>query len=54
MKPIRARTKTTDVADIIEIDDDDDDEWAVLVDNSDESDSYCTANISISLLQPQC
>jgi hypothetical protein len=36
MKPIRARTKTTDVADIIEIDDDDDDERALLVDNSDE------------------
>jgi len=53
MKPIRTRTKTTDVADIIEIDDDDD-EWALLVDNFDESDSYCTANISISLLQPQC
>ncbi len=48
-KPIRAHTKTTDPVEIIEIDDDND-EQALLVDNSDESDSYCTSNIIIFLL----
>jgi hypothetical protein len=42
MKPIRARNKTTDATEIININDNDN-ERAQLVDNSDESDVECTS-----------